>query len=356
MQENPGLRSGEISEEEKKMMKRISILVLFLTVIAALAVSAAEAQDKKLQKVSLILNWKVMGDHSPYYVAMKKGWFAEEGIDLEVILGQGSNFSVQSVDTGKAVFGIADAPVAITARAKGAKVKVIGIIFDKHPNCMYYWKDSGIKEPKDLVGKKVGVPAADGHKVMFPAFAKIIGIDPSKVEFINIEPAAKPAILATKRADVVFDLYTGKAFFEKMIPPEKLGYNLWADYGFNAYAHAYITADQTVEKNPELVKAFLKASYRAWEFTLKNPEEAIKILSEYQPINLEDYLGNLKLVREFFKTDRYRTQGIGYIDKARMEDTIDTVDKIMGVKVTFKHEEAYSGAFLPTPPFKLPNF
>ena len=121
-------------------------------------------------------------------------WFAEEGIDLEVILGQGSNFSVQSVDTGKAVFGIADAPVAITARAKGAKVKIIGIIFDKHPNCMYYWKDSGIKEPKDLVGKKVGVPAADGHKIMFPAFAKIIGIDPSKVEFINIEPAAKPAV------------------------------------------------------------------------------------------------------------------------------------------------------------------
>ena len=338
------------------MVKRTSYLFLLLAVFACLAVPAPEAQDKKLQKVSLILNWKVMGDHSPYYVAMKKGWFAEEGIDLEVILGQGSNFSVQSVDTGKAVFGIADAPVAITARAKGAKVKVIGIIFDKHPNCMYYWKDSGIKEPKDLVGKKVGVPAADGHKVMFPAFAKIIGIDPSKVEFINIEPAAKPAVLATKRADVVFDLYTGKGFFEKMIPPEKLGYNLWADYGFNAYAHAYITSDETAEKKPDLVKAFLKASYRGWEHTLKNPEEAIKILGESHPINLDDYLANLKLVREFFKTDRYRNQGIGYIDKARMESTIDTVDKIMGVKVTFKHEEAYTGAFLPSPPFKLPNF
>ncbi len=338
------------------MMRKMFCLVVLVAIFGAFVLSGTEAAEKKLQKTSLILNWRVMGDHSPYYVAMKKGWFAEEGLDLEVILGQGSNFSVQSVDTGKAVFGIADAPVAITARAKGAKVKVIGIIFDKHPNCMYYWKDSGIKEPKDLVGKKVGVPAADGHKVMFPAFAKIIGIDPSKVEFINIEPAAKPAFLATKRADVVFDLYTGKAFFEKMIPPEKLGYNLWADYGFNAYAHAYITSDQTAEKNPELVKAFLKASYRAWEYTLKNPEEAIKILSEYQPINLEDYLGNLKLVREFFKTDRYRTQGIGYIDARRMEDTIDTVDKIMGVKVTFKHEDAYSSAFLPKPPYKLPDF
>jgi len=64
----------------------------------------------------------------------------------------------------------------------------------------------------------------------------------------------------------------------------------------------------------------------------------------------------LDLVREFFKTDRYRTQGIGYIDKGRMDDTINTVDKIMGVKVTFKYEEAYTGAYLPQPPYKLPDF
>ena len=107
-----------------------------------------------------------------------------------------------------------------------------------------------------------------------------------------------------------------------------------------------------MEKNPNLVRAFLKASYRGWEYTLKNPEEAIKILAESHPINLDDYLANLKLVREFFKTDRYRTQGIGYIDTGRMEDTIDTVDKIMGVKVTFKHEDAYTGAYLPQPPYQ----
>ena len=92
------------------MVRKIFGLVVLTAVILALAVPGTEAAEKKLQKTSLILNWKAMGDHSPYYVAMKKGWFAEEGIDLEVILGQGSNFSVQSVDTGKAIFGIADAP------------------------------------------------------------------------------------------------------------------------------------------------------------------------------------------------------------------------------------------------------
>ena len=74
------------------------------------------------------------------------------------------------------------------------------------------------------------------------------------------------------------------------------------------------------------------------------------------PINQEDYLANLKLVREFFKTERFKTSGIGYIDSARMEDTIETVDKTMGVKVNFKHSDAYTGTFLPKPPFKLPEF
>jgi len=328
----------------------LASMVLGMSLVIALGAST-EAKD--LTKMTFQLNWKITADHSPYYVAIKKGWFQEEGLDVNILLGQGSAYTVQVVDTGKAEIGISDAPVPIKGRAQGAKVKIIGIIFDKHPNCMYFWKESGIKKPQDVVGKTVAVPAADGHYVMWPAFAKQIGVDPGSVKFVNIEPTAKVAALATKKADVVFELYTGKPFMEKAIPPDQLGTILWSDHGFNAYAHSYITRDDVLQKNPELLRKFLKASYRAWDFTLKNPEEAIKILAEYQPINQTDLLANLRLVMEFFKTDRYRKFGIGYIDPARMGDTIDTVGKYMNVKIDFKPEEAYSSQFLPSPPFKL---
>ncbi len=326
-------------------------LVLGVTFTIAFGTSAGA---KELTKMNFQLNWKITGDHAPYYVATKKGWFEEEGLEVNILLGQGSAYTVQAVDTGKAEIGISDAPVPIKGRTQGAKVKIVGIIFDKHPNCMFFWKDSGIKKPQDIVGKTVAVPAADGHYVMWPAFAKQIGVDPASVKFVNIEPTAKPAALATKRADVVFELYTGKPFMEKAVPPDQLGTILWSDYGFNAYAHSYITRDEVIQKNPEVLRKFLKAAYRGWDFTLKNPEEAIKILAEYQPINQTDLLANLKLVMEFFKTDRYRKFGIGYIDPARMKDTIDTVGNYMGVKIDFKPEEAYSSQFLPTPPFKPP--
>lgn len=333
-----------------------SYIKVFLVVLVLLInLFSISAIANELQKVNFQLNWKITGDHSPYYVALKKGWFEEEGLDVNIIIGQGSGYSVQAVDTGKAEIGIADAPVPIKLRVEGAKVKIIGIIFDKHPNCMFFWKDSGITSPQDMVGRTVGVPAADGHKIMFPAFAKEIGIDPKSVKFVNIEPSAKVSALAGKKVDVVFELFTGKPFMEKAIPSEELGYFIWSDYGFNAYAHSYITRDDVIKSDPEMLRKFLKVVYRAWDFTLNNPEEAINILSEYHPINKVDYLANLKLVIEFFKTDRYRNNGIGFIDPDRINDTMKTVAECMNVKIDFLPEDIYDDSFLPDPPYKF-NF
>jgi NitT/TauT family transport system substrate-binding protein len=330
---------------------KVKLVVVFAILAVMTVVAGGQAAD--LTKVDFQLNWKISGAHAAYFVAVKKGWFQEEGLDVNIILGQGSGYTVKVLDAKKAHIGIADAPVPIKGIAQGAKIKIVGIIFDKHPNSMFFWKDSGIKKPQDIVGKTVAVPAADGHKVMWPAFAKQIGVDPGSVKFINIEPAAKVVSLATKKADVVFELYTGKPFMEKAIPADQLGNFLWSDYGFNAYAHSLVARNDVIESNPEMVRKFLKAAYRGWDFTVKNPEEAIAILSEYHPINKTDFVANLKLMLVFFKTDRYRQHGIGYIDPAKMADTINVVDKYLGVKVNFKPEDAYTSEFLPDPPFKL---
>jgi len=331
------------------MKGKLVVFFMILTVLTVMSGVNAAAVDK----VDFQLNWKISGAHAAYFVALKKGWFTEEGLDVNIILGQGSGYTVKVLDAGKAHIGIADAPVPIKGIAQGADIKIVGIIFDKHPNSMFFWKDSGIKKPQDIAGRTVAVPAADGHKVMWPAFAKQIGVDPGSVKFINIEPAAKVASLATKKADAVFELYTGKPFMEKAIPAEKLGNFLWSDYGFNAYAHSLVVRNDVIAKNPAMVKKFLRAAYRGWDFTVKDPEGAIAILSEYHPINQTDFVANLKLMLEFFKTDRYRQHGIGYIDPGKMADTINIVDKYLGVKVNFKPEDAYTSEFLPDPPFKL---
>jgi NitT/TauT family transport system substrate-binding protein len=337
-------------------MKKIGIAVV-LAVLGCALVWAAPAQDtggQKLEKVEFLLNWTISADHSPYYIALDKGWYKEEGLDVNVVIGQGSGFAVQAIDTGRADISIADAPVPITNREKGAKVKIIGVIFDKHPNCAYFWKDTGIRTPKDFTGKSVAVPATDGHKVMWPAFAKMNGIDPDSVRFVNIDPAAKAAALASRNADILFELYTTYPQMSKGVPAGQLDTIVWSDYGFDAYAHSYITSDNMIATRPETLRKFLKASYRAWDYALTHPEEAIEILSKYHPINRADYLESFKIIQDVFKTDRYKNNGIGFIDSGRIRTTYNLVNEY-STPLSFPVNDCFDNRFLPNPMYKY-NF
>lgn len=333
-------------------MRRFSLLMLIVLITCASGSVWAGGESEsaeKMEKVDFQLNWKITGNHAAYYVALENGWFEENGLDVNIIIGQGSGYTVQALDTGKADIGIADAPVAVSGRAKGAEVKIVGILFDQHPNSMFFWKESGITKPQDLVGKTVAVPASDGHKVMWPAWAQQIGIDPDSVDFVNIEPAAKVGTLSNKQADVVFELYTSMPFFQKAMPADQVGNILWADHGFDIYAHSIIARDDVISDRPEVVQAFLDAAYRGWEFALNNPREAIEILNKYHPINVDDYTKNLETASTFFQTERYKTKGIGYIDPERIAATIEVVDVYLGTDVTFDASAMYDAGMLPDP-------
>ena len=322
-----------------------------LTLAVAAATCGFAATATADEKVEFLLNWTISADHSPYYIALEKGWFKEEGLDVNVTLGQGSGYAVQAIDAGKADISIADATTPFTLRQKGAKIKIIGIIFGKNPNNAYFWKDTGIKTPKDFAGKTVAVPATDGHKVMWPAFAKIVGVDPKSVRFINIEPAAKAAALASRNADILFELYTTYPQMAKGVPQGQLGNIIWADYGYNIYAHSYITSDDVIAKRPGILKKFLKAAYRAWDYALTHPEEAIEILSKYHPINRADYLESFKIVQDVFKVDDYKNHGIGHISAGRMQDTWNLVNEYQ-VPLTYKLPDIYDDSFLSDPMYK----
>ena len=346
------------------MKRALFILCLAMTVCAIAVAGGSSAsgpapssspgtQPAALEKVEFLLNWRITADHSPYYIALEKGWYKDEGLDVNVTIGQGSGFSVQACDTGKADLSISDAPVPVSLRQDGAKIKIIGVIFDKHPNTAWFWKNSGISKPQDLVGKSVAVPATDGHKVMWPAFAKLVGIPADSVRFINIDAAAKIPSLASKNADVTFELFTSEPFFRSAMG-DNFGYFLWSDYGYDAYAHSYIASDDVIQKRPEMLRKMMKTNYRAWQYALQNPKEAIEILSKYHSINKDEYEASLYVVMEFFKTDRYKNTGIGYIDPNRIKVTYDLVNEYQK-KLSFPVSDCFDSKFLPDPMYKY-NF
>jgi len=137
----------------------------------ALAAGTASAQEK----FTFSLNWFAVGDHAAYWVALDKGYFAKAGLDVTLENSKGSGDSIAKVDTGRADAGLADAVAMLAADARGARVKMVGMVFDKTPLNFFSRKDMPVTKPKDLEGKTIGAPPGDGQRQAWPAFAKLRG-------------------------------------------------------------------------------------------------------------------------------------------------------------------------------------
>ena len=309
--------------------------------IAVLAVLPAAAQDK----MQLQLNWFHLADHSPIYLAMKKGYYKEENIELTVLRGSGSADSAKKIDLGQADVGISDAPTVLTAISKGANLKMVAVVYDKAGNNVFFKKSANIRTPKDLAGKKIAVPPADSHRVLWPAFAATQGIDASSVTMVNVKPEGKQAIVAAGEVDASFDLYTSYAIWEKVLGKGEVGHLLWADYGLPIYGHTYFVNNDLVKKNPKLIERFLRATHKGWRDAKANPAASIDAMVEQVPgLDRATLLATMPAILDLCVTERSSKNGLGWIEPELMQKTMDITfatakpDKPMVLADVFSNE------------------
>src|SRR5437762_7469632 len=189
---------------------------------------------------------------------------------------------------------------------------------------------SGITRPKDLEGKTLAAPPGDAQRQLFPAFAKLHGIDTAKVKWLSIEPAAKFVSLSEKRADVVADYLTGLPFYEKAIGRENLASMPWHKHGFDIYSMAVVASEKMLAERPKVLREFVAASYLGWRDVMESPKAALEIFKKRVPeIDLALIEPNLMLGLELMKTERYARHGIGWVDRAKMCATVELLNTYM---------------------------
>ena len=317
--------------------------VLPLALAAALAAaSSASAQEK----FNFALNWFAVGDHAAYWVALDKGYYKAKGLDVTLENSKGSGDSIAKVDTNRADAGLADAAVVIASHARGTTVKSVGMVFDKTPLNFFSLKSSPLLKPKDLEGKTLGAPPGDAQRQMFPAFAKVNGIDASKVTWVNIEPAAKTAAVAEKRMDGVGDYSTGLPLYEKAAGPGNVAMMPWANFGFDMYSMSIMASEKTMKERPQQLKAFVEASYMGWRDVMADPDAAMVIFKKRVPeIDVPTVKEIMMIGLGLMKTDRYAKNGIGWIDDKKMCDSVDLVNAYMGLPKKVECKDVYTTDF-----------
>jgi NitT/TauT family transport system substrate-binding protein len=307
---------------------------------AALTASSAHAIE-----VNFITDFGYNGRHAYYYVALDKGYYKAEGLDVTILRGQGSIDAIKKVASGAAMIGFADAGALALARSNdGIPVKMLAIVYATPPHAIFAVSDSGIKNPKDLEGKTVADSAFSAIPLLFKAYAQAVGIDESKVKWVSAESAALPSLLATGKVDAVGQFTVGQPLLAAAVQPKTVVRLAYKDAGLDYYGNGIVATETTIKERSDILKAFIRATFKGMRDAFANPSEAGEILNKYQKqISPEVGKGETELVKELAEVPG---QKIGVIDENRIKRTIDIMSKSYPMKQPVQPQDMFVSGFV----------
>ncbi|MFF2697247.1 ABC transporter substrate-binding protein [Streptomyces cyaneofuscatus] len=233
---------------------------------------------KKLDRVTLTLNWYPYGEHAPFYYGKQQKIFEKHGIDLDVRAGQGSQKTVQATAAGQSDFGWADTPALLAGVDQGVKVKSLGVFLQTTPASVQSFDAKGIAAPGDLKGRTIAGTAGDALSKTFPIFLKKNGIGESDVKVQNTDPAGKIAAVISGKTDGLLGYASdqGPTMQDKAKKP--VSYLRFSEHGLNFYSNGLLAGQKILTAKPELAERMVKAVSESWAAAAKEPGPAVEAM------------------------------------------------------------------------------
>ena len=316
---------------------------LLLAALALLFAHAAYAQDK----ATFRLNWLIYGFHTPFYLGVEKGLYKQNGIDLTIGEGQGSGRAVQLVGTGSETFGLADGSSIIAGATKGAPVKAVMGIMNRSPYGIIVRKDSGITSIKQLAGKTLAATTGEAGLVVFPAILKANHMEPDAISFLRVDGEAKLVAVLQNRVVGILGGVENQAL---ILPKRGLEVNVlgYPELGVNTEGLAIVVGQDTLQKNPDMVRRFIKATRAAFEMAQKDPEAAIAAGMKVKPDMDHDLaLAQLKAGMALMQSPHAAGKPIGWMAAQDWSDTLQLMKEYQGLQTTMPVDAFWTDTYLP---------
>ena len=318
----------------------------------ALGLAAGSMPASAQTAIKFTLDWVFQGPTSPFLVALDKGYYKAEGLDVTMDPGQGSAGAVQRVATGAYQIGFADVNSLIEYNAKNAGKEVVAVFmaYDFPPFGVYAMKKSGIKTPKDLEGKKLGSPVFDASFRLFPAFAKKVGIDAKKVDSINLTPQLREQSLVQGSVDFISGHYFSSFLDLKArgAAADDIVVMKYSDFGMNVYGNGIIIAPE-LANNPAAVTGFIRATVKAWKEVIATPALGIAAARKRDPL-IDEKLELERLdisLKSNILTPWVKANGMGDVDPERFAKALGEVADAFGLPAAPAADKVFTNKFLP---------
>ena len=314
-------------------------------VFAGLVVIAAEPLAYA-ENITFMTDFGINGRHAYYYVALERGYYKQAGLDVSFVRGVGSADVIRKVASGAVQMGFADAGSLVLARANdGVPVRMLAVVYAAPPHAVYATEDSSIRKPQDLVGHRIADSAGSANAVLFGAYAKAAGFDPSKVTWQVAESSALPSLLATGRAEAIGQFIVGEPLLAATIAPKKLVRLAYRDVGLDYYGNGIIASEDMIAKAPDMLRRFVAATLHGMEDAFADPAMAGETIARHQKqIKPEIAAAETLQVRDLAAQ---AGQKLGAIDPSRMAATVKMVADAYTLNRPATPEEMWTAGFVP---------
>ena len=287
-------------------MKKLATLVLISLALFLVAACGSDSEPtaEPLAKVSVALDWFPWSNHSGLFIAQERGYFADEGLDVNIFTPGDPSTVLQTVASGRDDFGISYQPELLIAREQGIPaVSVMALV--QHPlNSVMSLKESGIVEPKDLAGKKVGAPGLPSDESLLDTMLRNQGLTLDDVEMVNVGFDLVPALIS-KQVDAVVGAYwvhesisaTNQGFELNIMRMEQNGV---PDF----YELVIVASEDKIAQDPDLVQRFVKGVTRGYKDAIADPQDAVQLLKRIKPeVDLAIEIPGVVLLAPLWATD-----------------------------------------------------
>jgi NitT/TauT family transport system substrate-binding protein len=322
---------------------------LIAAAAAVLPAGTATAQTP----VKVTLDFKFEGPSAPFLVGLDKDYYKAEGLDVTIDPAASSLEAIRRVASGVYDIGFADINALIRFRDQnpGAPIKAVYMVYNRPPFAIITRKSRGVEKPKDLEGKKLGAPAADGTFAQWKIFVKANGIDAGKVIVEDVGAPVREPMLAAGEVDAItgFSFSSYVNLKERGVPVDDIVVLQMADYGVSLYGSAIIVGDKFAAAHPEAVKGFLRAFTKGLKDTVRDPAAAVdSVIKRNDAAKKDVELERLRMaLKDNILTPEVEANGYGEVDMARLDRAIGQIALTNDFRAKPKAGDIFDPSFLP---------
>jgi NitT/TauT family transport system substrate-binding protein len=326
-----------------------------LVAIAAMAALAAPALAQ--DKFPFRLNWTIYGEHAPFFVALDKGFYKEEGLDVEILEGSGSTTVSQLVANESSPVAYVDAATMMRGIGTGMPIRAVGVTLQQSPMAFIYRADAARPTKVDEIkGSRIAITAGDASLAIFTAFMGKLGMKVEDVQLITVaNPQSKEQAVLNKQADSLLGYFMDQGPRMQLQSGVKMGWTRLYDMaGVSTLSSAMIVNTNWLKdaKNADRLKRFLRASQRGWQYTFDHRDEAADIFLKHAPaFNKEIALLEINGTMTILHTKNTEGKPLAVSALADWKDTQTLLETYAKLKPQADLNVYFTNEYLSEPPY-----